>query len=127
MKVFSLSAKNINILIPETLTMTLKEELIEMNIILRNSGKTNPRYKYILYRKPEYLQKIVEETCFLKYDAPIRARIQCILQDIVHQPKCKLCENPCSMILNGSKYNNKFSKYCSRRCGGLDSKNLIKG
>jgi len=105
----------------------LKNELIDLNIILKDGRKTNPRYKYILFRKPEYLQKIVEETCFLQYDAPIRARIQCIIQNIDHQPICKskVCDEPCKIILNGSKNNNKFSQYCGRSCGGRDSKNLI--
>lgn len=103
----------------------LKEELINLNVILKDGRKTNPRFKYILFQKPEFLQKIVETTCFLKYDAPIRARIQCIIKGIDHQPNCKRCGTPCKMTLNGSKYNNSFSQYCSRKCGGLDSKNLI--
>jgi len=104
----------------------LKEKLIELNVILKKSGKLrlNPRFKYIMYNNPEYLQHIVEDTCFLKYDAPIKARLQCIIQDINEQPLCKRCEKPCKMTLNGSKYNNKFSAYCSRECGGLDSQNI---
>jgi len=102
----------------------LKEKLIDINVILVKSGKLNPRYKYVLMKKPEYLQYIVEATSFLKYDAPIKARLQCIVQDITEQPVCKLCSKPCKMTLNGSKYNNKFSAYCGRKCGGLDSQNI---
>lgn len=102
----------------------LKEKLTEINVILKKSGKLNPRFKYVLYNNPEFLQHIVEQTCFLKYDAPIKARLQCILQDIDEQPMCKLCGEPCKMTLKGSKYNNKFSAYCGRKCAGLDSQNI---
>jgi len=102
----------------------LKEKLIEINVILEKSGKLNPRFKYVLFKKPEYLQYIVEATSFLKYDAPIKARLQCIVQDIKEQPVCKRCNEPCKMTLKGSKYNNKFSAYCGRKCAGLDSRNI---
>jgi len=105
----------------------VKEQLIENNIILKKTGKLNTRFKFILMKKPEFLQYIVEETCFLKYDASIKTRLQCILQDIVEQPTCKRCGDPCKMIMNGSKRNNTFSDYCSRQCGGLDTKNLNQG
>ena len=106
-------------------TENLKDQLISLNVILKSGNKLNPRFKYILYNYPEILHKIVEVTCFLRYDAPVKARIQCIMQEITHQPTCKRCDDPCKMILTGSSYNNKFSEYCSRRCAGLDSKNLI--
>ena len=102
----------------------LREELVKIKVISAKTGKLNPRYKYILYNRPEYLQFIVEKTCFLKYDAPIKTRLQCILQNITEQPICLRCKDPCKMTLNGSKYNNKFSKHCSRRCAGLESGNI---
>ena len=104
--------------------LDLKANLIEINVILKKTGRLNPRFKYILYNSPEYLQHIVEQTCFLRYDAPIKARLQCIIQGITEQPVCKRCGEPCKMTLNGSKYNNKFSEYCGRRCAGLDSHNI---
>jgi len=98
----------------------LKLELKSIKVIISDGAKINPRFKYILFKHPEYLQKIVEATCFLKYDAPIKTRIQCIIKNIDYQPLCKLCNSPCKMITSGSKNNNQFSSYCSRRCSGLD-------
>lgn len=103
----------------------LRNTLILANVILEKTDKLNPRYKYILMNNPELLYMLAEATCFLKYDAPMKARIQCVIQDITEQPLCKLCKAPCTMTLNGSRYNNNFSTYCGRRCGGLDTKNII--
>lgn len=105
----------------------LRAQLTEINVILEKSGRLNPRYKYILSNSPQYLQAIVEGTCFLKYDAPIKARLQCIVQGITEQPLCKLCKKPCKMTLGGSKANNKFSAYCGRHCAGADSQNINRG
>lgn len=99
----------------------LKEKLTDINVILKKSNKLNTRYKFIICNNPEYLQYIVEDTCFLRYDAPIKVRLQCIIQGIDTQPMCTLCGEPCKMITNGSKNNNKFSTYCSRICSGIAS------
>lgn len=64
----------------------------------------------------QLLENLQEMTHYLEYDAPLKARLQCILQDIRRQPKCRSCGKVLKMRLDG-RYRFTFPTYCeSTKC-----------
>jgi len=61
------------------------------------------------------LQKLVEYTSFLHYDASPVERLHVVQQNIVTQPTCKACNGIVKMRTSG-RYRATFPTYCSARC-----------
>ena len=58
---------------------------------------------------------ITQFTSYLKYNAPIKIRIHCLLQNITHQPTCSTCNKIVKMRTDG-RYRYTFPTYCGIKC-----------
>jgi len=96
----------------------VKMELI-LNGIISPEEKLNVRFKKKIEKRNDLIFLIKEITSYLEYDATIRERIQCIIQEITHQPKCSFCGKVLKMRLSG-KYVNTFPKTCGSKCFSKD-------
>ena len=91
-----------------------KADLIHSGIILP-SGGLYKKYRKLLKEQPVIQEEIELQTNFLEYDAPINARLHCIIQDITEQPKCTTCGNILKMRLDG-RYRFTFAATCGSKC-----------
>jgi hypothetical protein len=87
----------------------LRERGIISNDGITTRGITN------LKKHPLLWQKVIEQTCFLQYNANLRARIQCIIRGIIEQPTCATCGKIVKMRTTG-QFRNTFPTYCSNKC-----------
>jgi len=87
--------------------------------IIDADGTVNARYKKKLLAFPELMQKIIYATRFLRYEASVLTRIQCLIRGVREQPTCKTCGRVTKMRMNGrERYT--FPRYCSGRCAAKD-------
>lgn len=87
-----------------TLITTLKQ----LNIITER-GQINKQAKRLLTnRYPDILEQLYAHTDFLLYDADIRDRIFCVMNDIQEQPRCETC----GQIMKFNKAKNRFNQFC---------------
>lgn len=87
--------------------------------IIDKDNTINARYSKKLVSHPYILQQIVQTTQFLRYNAPIIARIHCILHNISYQPTCKVCGQATKMRLTG-RQRFTFPTYCCSGCAAKD-------
>ena len=98
-------------------------QLLEKGVINKN-GVLSSQYTRKLNAHPNLLQKIIENTSFLKYNAPLNVRIKCIVDNIRDQPRCLNCNNVVIMSTSGSPYRKyKFPTFCSPACSANYMKN----
>lgn len=97
----------------------LKQELILRGLILPELVLYK-KFKKRLTEQPELLEELMMVTSFLEYDADIKARLHCVMNDIVVQPKCSTCGNVLKMRMDG-KYRFTFSKTCGSKCFAGDN------
>lgn len=82
--------------------------------VFTETGKVSPRYLDILYAKLALLQEILLHTQFLKYNAPIKARLRCLRDGISEQPLCQ-CGTVLQMRETG-RFAGTFPSSCSNKC-----------
>ena len=87
--------------------------------IIKENGTLNNRFQVRLNSNPMLSQLIVEHTGFLRYSAPLKTRLHCVLQGVVEQPTCKTCGKVVKMRENG-KYRYTFPTFCSNKRSARD-------
>jgi hypothetical protein len=92
----------------------LKHELLLFDII-RPDDKIQFRVEAKLKRLPELRQLIIDQTQFLKYDAPLKTRIYCVILNIKRQPVCEICDSVLKMRMDG-KFRYTFARTCGAKC-----------
>lgn len=93
--------------------------LLKIHGIINSSGSINIKFIKKLNKHPELLRQITELTSYLQYSAPIKVRIHCLLQGIIVQPTCKICNKIVHMRISG-RYGNTFPTTCSTTCTNRD-------
>lgn len=83
--------------------------------IITKDNNLGKKYKKILNHDIETLQRVIEFTSFLQYDAPISVRLHCIIKNISYQPMCKTCKKPLKMRTSG-KVRYTFGNFCGGAC-----------
>lgn len=74
---------------------------------------------------PEVCQRVVEYTSYLQYDAPLNARVQCIIIGIITQPTCQTCGELTQMRTSG-RFRYTFPTFCSSKCSSNDDITMVK-
>ena len=91
----------------------IKTELI-LSKVISHEGVICGKFRRILQKYPELAEMVQEVTAFIEYDADIKQRIHCVIQEITEQPKCH-----CGEILKmrtSARYINTFPKTCGSKC-----------
>lgn len=95
-------------------------ELISHKVLTQDL-KLSTKAVYLINKNVSLLQLIYQQTSFLEYDACIKTRLRCIIQDITEQPKCESCYGVLKMRLSGRDIYT-FPTYCSSKCfSGLET------
>lgn len=98
------------------------EEIIKYlqeNHIITEKLSLNIRFNSHIAKKPEIAAIIVQATSFLRYSAPLKARLHVIIQGIDEQPICATCGTHTEMRLDGI-YRYTFPTFCSPKCFSND-------
>lgn len=103
---------------------SLVGELVRANIITPDYNMTNG-YKKKLLCWPGLCQRVVEYTSFLKYNAPLNIRIQCIIRGFVEQPVCDVCGTDVKMRENG-RFRYTFPHNCGKVCSAKNPQTISK-
>ena len=91
-----------------------KQELILQGIITPNNTLSK-RYKQRLQANEDLKQLIYQATSFLQYDASLYTRLHCIIQELSHQPTCRVCNAPVKMRESG-RHMFTFPETCGTKC-----------
>jgi hypothetical protein len=68
-----------------------------------------------LRNNPDLIMLINTATKFLRYGAPMKVRLQCVIKNITHQPLCKTCGSVLRMRTTGP-HRYTFAEFCGPRC-----------
>lgn len=102
------------------LTQLLKQK----QIILQND-KLSPAALRRLRSDSDLLLQVVEQTSFLQYNASLKERLQCIIQQIDYQPRCNHCGVEVKMRTSGRSIYT-FPGHCSAACTSKDAQTINK-
>lgn len=86
--------------------------------VITKTKRISPRYSDRLLFNPNLIQALLEYTKFLRYNAPLKARLRCLLDGVNHQPVCA-CGNVLKMRLGG-RFDGTFPSHCSNKCTAND-------
>lgn len=82
--------------------------------VLNANGRISPKFREILSYEPDYIQKLLDYTRNIRYNACLHARLHCLLLGIQDQPYCR-CGNVLRMRMTG-RYAYTFPTHCSNKC-----------
>lgn len=100
----------------EKLVLTPGKLLQQLKLLrVIENDKLSSRLNSVIKRNPQLAYDIVQLTSFLKYDASIKIRIHCLMQQLTQQPTCKTCGVDVKMREDG-RYRYTFPDYCSSKC-----------
>lgn len=93
---------------------------LQQNHIINEDLSLNIRFASHIKKKPELAAVIVQATAFLRYSAPIKARLHVIIQGLTEQPLCATCGTPTEMRLDG-RFRYTFPNFCGSKCFADDA------
>lgn len=105
-------------------------EQLEFINVVTPTGKFNKKSKILLKKSPKILSQLTRLTQFLTEDNyreqdELRARLTCIKNNIVSQPKCKVC----GAVVKYNYSTCRFNRYCSNtvsNCANNDEQVVYK-
>ena len=96
----------------------LVRDLVNIGVLRESLDMAN-NYNRKFANHPEVIQRVLNYTSFLHYDAPLNVRIQCVVRGISEQPICKVCKDSLTMRETG-RYRYTFPSHCSQKCVARD-------
>lgn len=90
--------------------------LLRQANVVTAKGQINKQAQRMLTSKyQDLLADILQLTNFLEYEADIRDRIFCIMNNVTAQPRCRVC----GAITKFNKQKNRFNQYCPNNVGSV--------
>lgn len=96
------------------------KEWVLLNCIRKDgriSSQCTKKSWFIKLYSIEVYNAIIEKTNFLPENCTFLERYYCILNDIIEEPKCKICNKPAIFF---NTINSGYSDYCSPKCPHVD-------
>ena len=95
-------------------------EVLKRGGVITQNMTLYVRVERRLRNNPELIMMITSATKFLRYSAPLKARLYCIIKGITHQPTCLTCGAILEMRMTGiQRYS--FPTFCGPVCFARDS------